>query len=249
MASSTTSTPAPHSAWPQPRSTSGRGDHRHRLEAGDRGRDLGVGGPGLGDAPAVQRGSRRPAHHRALVTRRLGRHARRRQAFGHRRIREAGDAVEGEQRAVQVGPAIAEQTPPVALGAQLVEVERGADHRLARAVGLGDLGARGVGDERRAVERDLGRRADLVADAVGGDQRHQVGAGVALHHPLPVAARVPGRIGRLAADRRGVAAAPRRRAAPSPGPTRGTTGPSRCRRRSWRARVVHTRKPVSPRLK
>jgi hypothetical protein len=51
------------------------GDHRHRLVAGDRGGDEGVGGLGVGEQFAVERLARRPAHHRAFVRRELPRHA------------------------------------------------------------------------------------------------------------------------------------------------------------------------------
>ena len=138
----------------------------------------------------------------------------------------------------------------VALGAQLVELERGADHTLAVAAGLGDLGARGVGDERRAVERDLGRRSPT-----SWPTRLAATSGMRLAPAWPCITRCQWPleshvgIGRLAADRGRVAAAPRRRAAPCTAPTRGTTGPSRSRRRSSPWRVAHTRKPVSPPLK
>jgi hypothetical protein len=51
------------------------GDHRHRLEAGDRRGDEGVGVLGVGHQRAVQRLALRPAHHRPLVRRGLRRHA------------------------------------------------------------------------------------------------------------------------------------------------------------------------------
>ena len=45
-----------------------------------------------------------------------------------------------------------------------------------------------VGDERRAVEGDVVAVLFFVADTIAGNQRHQVGAGMALLHSLPVIA-------------------------------------------------------------
>ena len=101
---------------------------------------------------------------------------------------------------VEVGTPVAEETPRVAVAPTGVEVERRHQHRLVVAARLGHLGAGGVGDERRPVERDLGRLAGLVPDPVGRHQGREVGPGVSLHHPLPVAAGVPVGIRGLAAD-------------------------------------------------
>ncbi len=84
------------------------------------------------------------------------------------------------------------------------EVERRAQHGLFVPSGLGHLRACGIGDERAAVERDLVALPDFTADAVGGDEGHEVRTGVSLHDALPVRARVPRGIGRFAADRRRV---------------------------------------------
>ena len=67
-------------------------------------------------------------------------------------------------------------------------------------VQLFNLFAELVGDKRRAVEGDVEVVLLFFADAVGGDQRHQVGAGVALLHALPVIAGGDTRIVGLAAD-------------------------------------------------
>ena len=226
VSSSTISTAPPHISAARD-ATAGRGDHRDRLEPGDRRRHLGVGPLGRRQQVAVERDARRPAHHRPLVRRRLRRHAHAHSGGGH--------AVERQQRAVEVGSAVAEEPPGVPVATSRLEIERGDEHGLVVTAGLGDLGARVVGDERRAVERDLRRLAYLVADAVGGHQRRQVGAGVALHDALPVPARIPSRDPAARCRWPSGSTARRRRAAPCSGPTRGTTGPSRCRRPPCRA--------------
>ena len=86
------------------------------------------------------------------------------------RIMFGGRAVERQQWAVEVGSTVAEQPPGVTQPLSIVELERGGEHGLAVATGFGDFVTGGVGDERRAVERDLVRRAPLVAGAVGGDR-------------------------------------------------------------------------------
>src|SRR5690606_39541381 len=63
-----------------------------------------------------------------------------------------------------------------------------------------DLLAELIGYERGAVEGDVVAVLLLGADAVAGDQRHQVGAGVALLDALPVVARGDVRVMWLAAD-------------------------------------------------
>src|SRR5512137_1713898 len=107
---------------------------------------------------------------------------------------ELSRPVERQDRSVEIGPAVAEHAPGVTLGAHRVEVESGGEDRLAGAVGLRDLRARGVGDERRSVEGHLVLLAALDADAVRGHQRHDVRGGVSLHAALPVVARVDGRV-------------------------------------------------------
>src|SRR5690606_16642382 len=67
-----------------------------------------------------------------------------------------------------------------------------------------DLLAELIGYERGAVEGDVVAVLLLGADAVAGDQRHQVGAGVALLDALPVVARGDVRVMWLAADGGGV---------------------------------------------
>ena len=52
---------------------------------------------------------------------------------------ERGDAVEGEQRAVQVRPAVSEDAPGVAVATSRLEIERGHEDRLAVPTCLGDL--------------------------------------------------------------------------------------------------------------
>ena len=73
-------------------------------------------------------------------------------------------------------------------------------HAFFSLVQFRDLLAEWVGDEGGAVEGDGVAILFLATDAVGGDQRHQVGAGVALLHALPVVARADARVVRLAAD-------------------------------------------------
>ncbi len=83
---------------------------------------------------------------------------------------------------------------------ELVEIELVHQHALAGFVHFLDLGPELVGDERRAVEGDVVAVLLFAADAVAGDQRHQVGPGMALLHALPVVARGDVRVVRLAAD-------------------------------------------------
>src|SRR5690606_8037939 len=77
-------------------------------------------------------------------------------------------------------------------------------HAFAGAVHFLDLLAELVGDERGTVEGDVVTVLLLGTDAVAGNQRHQVGAGVALLDTLPVVARGDVRVMRLAADGGGV---------------------------------------------
>src|SRR5262245_10076442 len=100
----------------------------------------------------------------------------------------AAATVQLQDGPVQVGPAVAEQAPGMAVLADLVEVEGRGDDLLAVVVGLGDDGAGVVGNEGMAVERDLELLALLRADAVRGDERHHVRGGMALHRALPVEA-------------------------------------------------------------
>ena len=59
------------------------------------------------------------------------------------------------ERPVEVGPAVAEHAPGMAVAADLVEVESRGQDLLAVVVGLGDDLARVVGDEGMPVEGDL----------------------------------------------------------------------------------------------
>ncbi len=87
---------------------------------------------------------------------------------------------------------------------QLVEIEFVHQHAFAGPVHFLDLLAELIGDERGAVEGDVVAVLLFGADAVAGDQRHQVGAGVALLDALPVVARGDVRVMWLAADGGGV---------------------------------------------
>ena len=71
-------------------------------------------------------------------------------------------------------------------------------------VQFGDLGTELIGNERAAVEGDVVAVLFFLADAVGGNQRHQVGTGMALLYALPVLARGDARVMRLTADGRRV---------------------------------------------
>src|SRR5688572_28574984 len=113
----------------------------------------------------------------------------------------AAATVQLQERAVKIGPPVAEHAPGVPIPADLVEVEARGQDLFAVVVGLGDDRARVVGDEGMPVEGDFELLALLRADAVRGDQRHHVCRGVALHGALPVIARIEGRILRLGADR------------------------------------------------
>src|SRR5690606_36919471 len=113
-------------------------------------------------------------------------------------------AVQGLDRAVQVGSAVAEDAPGAADVFELVKIELVHQHAFAGAVHFLDLLAELVGDERGAVEGDVVTVLLLGTDAVAGNQRHQVGAGVALLDTLPVVARGDVRVMRLAADGGGI---------------------------------------------
>src|SRR3990167_5534108 len=83
---------------------------------------------------------------------------------------------------------------------QLIQIEAVHKHRLAGFVGFLHLGAELVGNKRRAIEVDVVVALVFTADAVAGDQRHQVSTGVALLYALPMVARADARVMRLAAD-------------------------------------------------
>ena len=96
-----------------------------------------------------------------------------------------------------------EQVEPVAA---LVEVEVGDEHRRLVPRRLHEDPAVGVGDERRAVERER----PLGADAVDGDHERAVGDPVADDHLLPQRLGVELGVVGLGADRGRVDDAPRR---------------------------------------
>ena len=158
---------------------------------------------------------------------------------GHRlivRCRPAGSTVERHDGAVQLGPPIAEQTPGGTLASEQFAIERPHEDGVVVTTGLGDLLPGVVGDERRTVERDLAGLADLAAVPVRGDD-----AASGSRRRVPASPAASGRSsptsGPVVRSRwRSGTGAPRHRAAPSIGPTRGTTDPSRCRRRSCHGR-------------
>src|SRR5688572_22958592 len=113
----------------------------------------------------------------------------------------APPTVQLHERRVQVGPAVAEDAPGMPVLPDLFEVEGRRDDLLAVVVGLGDDRAGVVGDEGMPVEGDLELLALLRADAVRGDERHDIRRGVALHRALPVVARIQRRVLRLGPDR------------------------------------------------
>src|SRR5690606_35968739 len=96
--------------------------------------------------------------------------------------------VEGLQRTVQVRATITEHAPGAADLLQRVQIEAVHQNAFFGVVQLLDFGAELIGDEGRAIEGDGVAVLLLVTDAVAGDQRHQVGAGMALLHALPVLA-------------------------------------------------------------
>src|SRR5262245_48299361 len=113
----------------------------------------------------------------------------------------AAATVQLQERPVEIGPAVAEQPPGMAVAADLLEVEARRDDLLAVIVRLRDDRAGVVRDEGMPVEGDRDLLALLRADAVRGDERHDVRGRVALHRALPVVARIERGILRLGADR------------------------------------------------
>src|SRR5262245_35182662 len=102
------------------------------------------------------------------------------QAMGPASAASAAATVQLHERPVEVGPAVAEQAPGVAVAADLLEVEARRDHLFAVVVRLRDDRASVVRDEGMAVEGDRQLLALLRADAVRGDERHHVRRGVSL---------------------------------------------------------------------
>src|ERR1700722_18766962 len=75
--------------------------------------------------------------------------------------RTSGASIEGQQRIIEVGAAIAKDAPGLPVAAHGVEIELGGEDRLTAAVRLGDLLAGMRGDERGAVESHRIMRAFL----------------------------------------------------------------------------------------
>ena len=110
-------------------------------------------------------------------------------------------AVGRRQRTVELRPAVAEQAPGGAVAAHGGAVEAGGQHRLAVAPGRSARVAGRSGDEGRAIV-GLALAADQFgADAVGGGDRHQIGAGMAAHRDAPMLHGIEVRPSRLGADR------------------------------------------------
>src|SRR5262245_18132509 len=109
--------------------------------------------------------------------------------------------VQLQERRIQVGPAIAEHAPGMAIAADFLEIESRGDDLLAVVVGLGNDRAGMVGDEGMPVEGDLELLPPLGANAVRGDEWHHVRGRVPLHGALPVVARIERRILGLRPDR------------------------------------------------
>uniref|UniRef100_A0A0N4ZLB6 PE-PGRS family protein n=1 Tax=Parastrongyloides trichosuri TaxID=131310 RepID=A0A0N4ZLB6_PARTI len=107
------------------------------------------------------------------------------------------------QGAVQIGAAVAEEAPGRAVAIQEVQVEGVHQHALLPIQALDQIAAM-IGDEGVAVVGLACIRHLLVADAVGADDRHDVGHGVTLHGAPPRGGGVQGGVMRLAADGGGV---------------------------------------------
>src|ERR1700682_605412 len=53
--------------------------------------------------------------------------------------RSSAATIERQQRAVQIGSAIAKHTPGLTVAAHLIQIEAGGEHRFSHAVRLGDF--------------------------------------------------------------------------------------------------------------
>src|SRR5580658_3780387 len=93
-------------------------------------------------------------------------------------------SAETAQRPVQVRPAIAKYEPVIARAPQLFQVEAGCDDLFRALSGLGEQRAAGIGDERGTIEAKVQSlrilQRILRADAVAGNERHQVCGRMAL---------------------------------------------------------------------
>jgi hypothetical protein len=105
---------------------------------------------------------------------------------------------------IEVGAAIAEQTPGRAPGSQVVEVETCYEHGFTGVVGGLDQLARGAGNEGNAIKRHGKALALFSTDPARGNQGHEIGTSMILHDAPPMVAAIEGGIQRLRADGCGI---------------------------------------------